>query len=377
MEILSGYNNILSATQQELLLDPQRLGHLHMNHLQTLNRPHSLEVAVDSVTKPTPYLHPLNQGVTSCDPPMCLAFQAAKAHRHPPSAKSLKPVHSSLTTFHTNFPLHGSSAQGPSLHSPVKVTVSVDLHPVAPPALPPLLLISSPPSKLPVVSLASLDTFTNETVTSLPTLQMGEPNHCPIFPWSKQLIHAEKTALEEQTTICEIGIMGARHQIVGGPIIFLHKLFPILRMGEPEYRPMSQLGESSIVLQQALSPVDPLADGASIPSVNPVIVGKNAPTISNDNQVFLLVPTTSIKHHQNPIFEVGELQFKVPFQLRVVVLLIVFSILVWIHFHHSGRHHHHTHKPPCLRHTAIYQFCFVLGRVSYSAARVRSQCGQA
>ena len=88
MEVLSDSNENLTSAQKELLLDHQRLGHIHMAHLQDLYRPKTIKCEFDGCSKEADMCliskHPTT---SSCTRPQCLACHAAKAHRRSNEAK--------------------------------------------------------------------------------------------------------------------------------------------------------------------------------------------------------------------------------------------------------------------------------------------------
>ena len=88
MEVLSEANQNLTASQKELLLDHQRLGHINMSHLQELYRSRDISCSFDGCSKDSdPCIHPRHSGVSSCEVPGCLACYAAKAKRRSTGAK--------------------------------------------------------------------------------------------------------------------------------------------------------------------------------------------------------------------------------------------------------------------------------------------------
>ena len=87
VNVLDDANANLTAGQKALLFQHQRLGHLHMEHLQQLYRPSTANTAlpdcVDApacLTGPSPRMHRL-------DPPKCLACAASKTRRQPTPAR--------------------------------------------------------------------------------------------------------------------------------------------------------------------------------------------------------------------------------------------------------------------------------------------------
>lgn len=92
MEVLTEANENLTPSQKELLLDHQRLGHINMSHLQELYRPCTVECTFEGCKKEVDVCLPSrHSGVSSCDQPLCLACQAARAHRRPTGSTHMKP----------------------------------------------------------------------------------------------------------------------------------------------------------------------------------------------------------------------------------------------------------------------------------------------
>ena len=88
MEVLTEANENLTASQKELLLDHQRLGHINMSHLQELYRSRDISCSFDGCSKDSdPCIRPRHSGVSSCEVPGCLACYAAKAKRRSTGAK--------------------------------------------------------------------------------------------------------------------------------------------------------------------------------------------------------------------------------------------------------------------------------------------------
>ena len=86
--LLHEQNENLTPAQKALLLDHQRLGHLHMEHLQDLYRPRKDKVSMNSiVSSEVPCCLPKRHaGIATCGIPMCMACQLAKAKRRPTGA---------------------------------------------------------------------------------------------------------------------------------------------------------------------------------------------------------------------------------------------------------------------------------------------------
>ena len=83
--VLHESNSNLTPSQKALLLDHQRLGHIHIDHLRSLYRVHD-DGRNDMVeSSSTPCLH-VTPGVLTCSAPLCLACQLAKAKRRPSGA---------------------------------------------------------------------------------------------------------------------------------------------------------------------------------------------------------------------------------------------------------------------------------------------------
>ena len=82
LNVLSEQNDNLSSAQKVLLLDHQRLGHIHIDHLRTLYRCGLSLPSIDD-TECKPCLVPKHVQVQACSVPMCLACRVAKARKLP------------------------------------------------------------------------------------------------------------------------------------------------------------------------------------------------------------------------------------------------------------------------------------------------------
>ena len=159
---------------------------------------------------------------------------------------------------------------------------------------------------------------------------------------------------------------------------------PTMRMGEPEYRPMTQLGEPSIVLQQALPQVDPLADETTIPEATSEYCGastRNHLTIRDDASILSAnpvivgehAPTISNGHQPFPLLPTtsDELHQHAFFEMgEQQQQLPIFEV---------GKPHFKSSisaggwRSYDIQHTAINRICFALGRVSYDSAARRDR----
>jgi transposase InsO family protein len=88
LSVLAPENANLTGAQKTLLLDHQRLGHINFAHLQALYRPTDTTCHFDGCSKEGEGCLPSRHAsVSTCDPPQCLACNAAKARRRPSGAK--------------------------------------------------------------------------------------------------------------------------------------------------------------------------------------------------------------------------------------------------------------------------------------------------
>jgi hypothetical protein len=78
-------NENLTPAQKTLLLDHQRLGHINMQHLQTLYTDHPVDCDFDGCSKDsgTACLPARHRSVTNCSIPLCFACRQAKAKKRP------------------------------------------------------------------------------------------------------------------------------------------------------------------------------------------------------------------------------------------------------------------------------------------------------
>ena len=80
MEVLSETNKNLTPAQKELLLNHQHLGHISFECIQGLYQDTNVECNFNGCEKTSgACLIPKHRGAVSCDIPMCIACQAAKA----------------------------------------------------------------------------------------------------------------------------------------------------------------------------------------------------------------------------------------------------------------------------------------------------------
>ena len=89
LDILDEDNENLTPAQKTLLLDHQRLGHINMQHLQTLYTDHRIDCDFDGCSKDcgTACLPARHRSVASCSIPLCFACRQAKAKKRPIASK--------------------------------------------------------------------------------------------------------------------------------------------------------------------------------------------------------------------------------------------------------------------------------------------------
>ena len=96
--VLGPHNANLTPAQKALLFDHQRLGHVHMAHLQRLYTPFPL----DTPHQGEPCLRAVPRSITTCEPPSCASCHLAKSRRQPTHAKRTADVPSRVNITSTD-----------------------------------------------------------------------------------------------------------------------------------------------------------------------------------------------------------------------------------------------------------------------------------